>query len=85
MFEEHLHFFVEECDSLQGFQLLADVGGGFGGLSCCFAEELADQFDQKGLLSFSFSSDTVLLDKVQHALIHDHRSVAQRPGVHLCV
>lgn len=55
---------MEECDSLQGFQLLADVGDGFGGLASCFAEELADHFGPKGLLSFVLSPDVVPLDKV---------------------
>ena len=58
-FEERLHFFLEECDSLQGFHLLADAGDGFGGLASCMAEELADQFSQKALASFMTSPDSV--------------------------
>jgi len=58
-FEERLHLFLEECDSLQGFHLLADAGDGFSGLASCIAEEFTDQFSQKTLVSFMTSPDSV--------------------------
>lgn len=65
-FEERLHFFVEECDSLQGFQLLVDVDDGFGGLGGCLAQELADEFSQKGVLAVTLSPMTRPLDKTSN-------------------
>lgn len=58
---------MEECDSLQGFHLLADAGDGFGGLASCIAEELADQFSQKGQVSFMTSPDSIPFSQVLSA------------------
>lgn len=63
-FEDRLHFFLEECDSLQGFHLLVDGDDGFGALGSCLAQELAEEFSQKGLLSIITSPKTRSLDQV---------------------
>ena len=55
---------MEECDSLQGFQLLVDQDDGFGGLGSCLAEELADEFSQKGILTVPLCPRTSPLDQV---------------------
>ncbi|XP_068755236.1 protein misato homolog 1-like [Montipora capricornis] len=54
-FENNLHFFVEECDSLQGFQIFTDVSDGFGGLSSQILEELKDEYSAKTFISFGLS------------------------------
>lgn len=64
-FEDRLRFFVEECDCLQGFQLLVDGDDGFGGLGCTVAQELADEYSQKGVLAVPVSSKTSPLDQVE--------------------
>lgn len=71
---------MEECDSLQGFQLLVDVDDGFGGLGSCLAQELAEEYSQKGVLSVSTSPSTQPLDQVMH--IHTARAHT-RGGVEL--
>ncbi len=58
---------MEECDSLQGFQLLVDGDDGFGGLGSCLAEELADEFSQKGRIAFLSSPKTRPLDQEVNA------------------
>lgn len=63
-FEDRLHFFAEECDSLQGFQLLVDTDDGFAGLGGCLAQELAEEYGPKGILSVSTSPRTQPLDQV---------------------
>ena len=51
-FEDQLHFFVEECDHLQGFQLLADVhSGGFAAVASGLAQLLHDDVGIKSLLT----------------------------------
>ena len=62
--EDQLHFFVEECDSLQGFHLLSDWLGGFGGLASCIAEDLRDEYGTKGILTFLSSPLDTPFDKV---------------------
>ncbi|XP_073493360.1 protein misato homolog 1 [Phyllobates terribilis] len=50
--EDRLHFFTEECDYLQGFQLLCDTQGGFSGVGVRMAEMLHDEYPGRGILSF---------------------------------
>lgn len=46
--EERLHFFTEECDSLQGFQILLDPTDAFSGLSSSFYQDyVLDEFGNK--------------------------------------
>jgi hypothetical protein len=61
--EDKLHFFVEECDRLQGFHLLCDWSDGFGGLASCIAEDLRDEYGNKGILTFLSSPLDTPLDK----------------------
>ena len=67
-FEDRLHFFVEECDSLQGFQLLVDTEDAFGGLGSCIVQELVEEYGQKGIFSITPSPNTRPLDKVVHVM-----------------
>ncbi|KAG8541207.1 hypothetical protein GDO81_029456, partial [Engystomops pustulosus] len=50
--EDRLHFFSEECDYLQGFQLLCDLHNGFSGVGARTAELLHDEYPGRGILSF---------------------------------
>ncbi len=65
-FEDKLHFFSEECDHLQGFQLLVDWDGGFGGVASGIAMEIADEYSSKGLFTLLASPLTQPLDKVSY-------------------
>ena len=49
--EDRLHFFLEECDRLQGLQVLVDPYDGFGGLGSGILEDLADDYGNKAILS----------------------------------
>ncbi|XP_001624271.2 protein misato homolog 1 [Nematostella vectensis] len=50
-FEDGLRFFAEECDRLQGFQILADVHNGFGGLMSQCLEDLRDEYNSKSMIT----------------------------------
>ncbi|XP_068603033.1 protein misato homolog 1 [Brachionichthys hirsutus] len=50
--EDRLHFFVEECDYLQGFQLLCDLADGFAGLGSKVTEMLRDSYGGRGILTW---------------------------------
>ncbi|KAI8849284.1 tubulin domain-containing protein [Chytridium lagenaria] len=50
--EENLRFFVEEADSLQGFQIMADTSNGFSGLAAEVIDALRDEYGK--LDSFVF-------------------------------
>lgn len=53
--EDRIHFFTEECDSLQGFHILVDTFDGFGGLGAGLLEYLRDEFDTKSLMTFGLT------------------------------
>ena len=62
--EDKLHFFVEECDHLQGFHLLCDWINGFGGLTSCIAQDLHDEYKNKGIFTVLSSPHDTPLNKV---------------------
>ncbi|XP_057684043.1 protein misato homolog 1 [Corythoichthys intestinalis] len=50
--DDKLHFFVEECDYFQGFQLLCDLADGFAGLGSKVTEMLQDAYGGRGILTY---------------------------------
>uniref|UniRef100_A0A3P9NX53 Protein misato homolog 1 n=1 Tax=Poecilia reticulata TaxID=8081 RepID=A0A3P9NX53_POERE len=53
--EDRLHFFVEECDYLQGFQVLCDLEDGFAGLGSKVTELLQDSYSGRGILTWGLA------------------------------
>ncbi|NXX65814.1 MSTO1 protein, partial [Spizella passerina] len=53
--EDRLHFFVEECDYLQGFQVLCDLHNGFSGVGAKVTELLHDEYARKGILTWGLT------------------------------
>ncbi|XP_056366858.1 protein misato homolog 1 isoform X2 [Oenanthe melanoleuca] len=53
--EDRLHFYVEECDYLQGFQVLCDLHNGFSGVGAKVTELLHDEYSRKGILSWGLT------------------------------
>ncbi|XP_072167195.1 protein misato homolog 1-like [Diadema setosum] len=81
--EDRLHFFVEECDHLQGFQVYLDFYNGFSGLGCGVLEGLADDYHGKGILTAGvaptcFDDSNPLLDsyRVINSVLSFSRLVA---------
>ncbi|CAG8469540.1 10675_t:CDS:10 [Cetraspora pellucida] len=54
-FEENLRFFTEECDAIQGFQVMTNVIDGFGGFSCSFIERLREEYPKTPIISFGIT------------------------------
>ncbi|XP_058911033.1 protein misato homolog 1 isoform X1 [Kogia breviceps] len=50
--EDRLHFYVEECDYLQGFQILCDLHNGFSGVGAKAAELLQDEYSGRGIITW---------------------------------
>ncbi|NXD86908.1 MSTO1 protein, partial [Halcyon senegalensis] len=53
--EDRLHFYVEECDDLQGFQVLCDLHDGFAGVGAKVTELLCDEYSGKGILTWGLT------------------------------
>ncbi|NXU68990.1 MSTO1 protein, partial [Horornis vulcanius] len=63
--EDRLHFFVEECDYLQGFQVLCDLHNGFSGVGAKVTELLHDEYSQKGILTWGLTPVLVCSSRFQ--------------------
>ncbi|XP_058395389.1 protein misato homolog 1 isoform X2 [Diceros bicornis minor] len=50
--EDRLHFYVEECDYLQGFQILCDLHNGFSGVGAKATELLQDEYSGRGIITW---------------------------------
>ncbi|KAM9824047.1 protein misato homolog 1 [Neosynchiropus ocellatus] len=53
--DDKLHFFVEECDYFQGFQVLCDLADGFAGIGSKVTEMLHDDYGGKGILTWGLA------------------------------
>ncbi|XP_072528224.1 protein misato homolog 1 [Salminus brasiliensis] len=56
--EDRLHFFIEECDYLQGFQVLCDIADGFSGFGSKVTELLQDSYGGRGILTWGVAPVT---------------------------
>lgn len=50
-FSDKIRNYIEECDSLQGFQLMLDPTDSFGGLSISCLEHIKDEYSRKSVLA----------------------------------
>ncbi|XP_056273862.1 protein misato homolog 1 [Pseudoliparis swirei] len=70
--EDKLHFFVEECDYLQGFQIFCDLADGFAGLGSKVTEMLRDSYGGRGILTWGMAPvshpDTTPMRELYHVL-----------------
>ncbi|TNN44452.1 Protein misato 1 [Liparis tanakae] len=70
--EDKLHFFVEECDYLQGFQVFCDLTDGFAGLGSKVTEMLRDSYGGRGILTWGMAPvshpDTTPMKELYHVL-----------------
>jgi len=46
LFDRDVRPFVEECDQMQGFQIMSSVGDGWGGFSARYMDRLRDEFEK---------------------------------------
>jgi hypothetical protein len=56
--DEHVRRLMEECDSAQGFQIIADSNNGFAGLTCAVVELLQEEYLKKSMFVFGISNSS---------------------------
>ncbi|RHZ89757.1 hypothetical protein Glove_11g74 [Diversispora epigaea] len=66
-FEKNFRFFAEECDSIQGFQVIADTIDGFGGCASNFLEQLREEYPKNSILSFGITESPKLVSSPERA------------------
>jgi hypothetical protein len=54
-FDENFRFFAEECDSLQGFQLLTNVDDAFGGFTEGLLNDIRDEYAKTPIITYGLS------------------------------
>ncbi|KAJ2961688.1 hypothetical protein NQZ79_g3049 [Umbelopsis isabellina] len=58
-FDENFRFFVEECDQLQGFQIMTSIDDGFGGFTRGFLENVRDEYPKTSILTYGISNSNL--------------------------
>ncbi|KAG0339502.1 mtDNA inheritance, partitioning of the mitochondrial organelle, partial [Podila humilis] len=56
-YDENFRLFAEECDQLQGFQVLADVLDGWGGFATSYLEQLKEDYPKATVVTYGLSDD----------------------------
>ncbi|KAG0338451.1 mtDNA inheritance, partitioning of the mitochondrial organelle [Podila horticola] len=56
-YDENFRLFTEECDQLQGFQVLADVLDGWGGFATNYLEQLREDYPKSTVVTYGLSDD----------------------------
>eukprot|EP00055_Hartaetosiga_balthica_P004241 m.10758 g.10758 ORF g.10758 m.10758 type:complete len:593 (-) comp3722_c0_seq2:87-1865(-) len=59
--EDGIRWYMEECNSSQGFQVFADADTGFSGICAGVLEHLHDEYGRKGILCFGLHSPEISL------------------------
>lgn len=71
--EDRLHFFAEECDNLEGFNLMVDTYNAFGGLASSFLADILDDYSKKAVVIYSVSPasfPSASVNEEQHRLMN---------------
>ncbi|OAQ31328.1 tubulin nucleotide-binding domain-like protein [Linnemannia elongata AG-77] len=56
-YDENFRLFTEECDQLQGFQVMADVLDGWGGYAVSYLEQLREDYPKATVVTYGLSDD----------------------------
>ncbi|CCE63902.1 hypothetical protein TPHA_0G00660 [Tetrapisispora phaffii CBS 4417] len=62
-FDINLHYQLEQCDSLQGFNLITDVDNAWGGFSTAVLQELKNELPKSNVFTWTFNEDDALNGK----------------------
>nr|GEU57634.1 protein misato homolog 1 isoform X1 [Tanacetum cinerariifolium] len=60
---ERLRFFIEECDHVQGIQLMVDDSGGFSGVAASLLENIEDEYTNVPVLLYSVRSPNSYINR----------------------
>ena len=68
-FDDNLHQQLEQSDSLQGFNLIADMDNGWGGFSTALLQELKNELPKSTVFTWGFNED----DPLTASTVRDQR------------
>ncbi|KAI8374683.1 tubulin domain-containing protein [Radiomyces spectabilis] len=72
IFDDNFRFFAEECDQLQGFQLLTGIDDAFGGFAEGLLQDIRDEFPKLAILTYGISSNTPSSDRARQKKALSH-------------
>jgi hypothetical protein len=64
---DNLRYFAEECDQIQGFQMMLDADSAFAGLGTELLTEISDEFSKTPTITFGLTPHSDNLHKEVHA------------------
>ncbi|KAI1318186.1 mtDNA inheritance, partitioning of the mitochondrial organelle [Mortierella claussenii] len=56
-YDENLRALAEECDQMQGFQVMADVLDGWGGFAASYLEQLREDYPKSTVVTYALSDE----------------------------
>lgn len=68
--DEQLRPLAEECDQMQGLQILSSVDDGWGGFACNYVERLSDEFGKSPLWTWAFNASEATSGVGQNIAMH---------------
>ncbi|CAG8537955.1 4069_t:CDS:10 [Diversispora eburnea] len=77
-FEKNFRFFAEECDSIQGFQVIVNTIDGFGGCASNFLEQLREEYPKNTILSFGITESPKLASSPENVNFIHMRDLVNR-------
>jgi len=72
--EDSIRWYVEDCDYLQGFQMLLDADNGFGGLAGHILEHLSEEYPRKTRFTFPLLPTMRLKDPAHVDYVNEKNS-----------
>ncbi|KAJ3178264.1 Protein misato 1 [Gaertneriomyces sp. JEL0708] len=81
LFDERIRFFAEECDSLQGFNVLADALDGFSGIGASLLELINDEFPKNSSVCFGIHKPAHPQSEKQSAVISLNAALLMDAGI----
>lgn len=63
-FDGNLHAQLEQCDTLQGFNLITDMDSGWGGFATAILQELRNELPKKCIFNWGYNQDDPLTTSV---------------------
>ncbi|KAG4107676.1 tubulin nucleotide-binding domain-like protein [Neocallimastix lanati (nom. inval.)] len=70
LMDDNLRFFLEDCDQLQGFQIICETTSAFGGFTSKLIEEINDEFGHHNVLVYGVENkeENTLLSRINKSL-----------------
>jgi hypothetical protein len=74
LLDRDLRLWVEECDQMQGFQVLASADDAWAGFTARYVERMRDEYGRKSIWVWGAENDSGNVSRVRHVNSHSQLS-----------